>query len=416
MRPIYPTQLPSAVIIGGGPAGLMAAEVLVQRGSRVDIYDSMPSLGRKFLVAGKGGLNLTHAESRQQFLSHYGSRRTMLEPFLDKFGPDEIISWVHELGTNTFVGSSRRVFPIGMKTAPILRAWLRRLREAGVTFHTHHKWLGWGEDEALRFDSLEGEISVHPDVVVLALGGGSWRRLGSTGEWVSILEARGVEVAKLKPSNCGFDVAWSEHFRSRFEGTPLKSVVLFFSNSVGESYQKQGEFVVTQTGIEGSLIYSLSAQLRDEIEENGIARIRLDLAPGLSEQRITERLSLPKGSRTLSGHLEKTVHIKGVKAGLLREFVPKEDLLDPKKLATAIKGLTIPLIAARPLDEAISSAGGVRFEELNANLMIRKLPGVFCAGEMLDWEAPTGGYLLSACFATGRAAGEGALKWMKNRI
>ena len=415
MKPIYPTQPKSAVIIGGGPAGLMAAEVMVQGGSRVDIYDSMPSVGRKFLVAGKGGLNLTHAESREQFLSHYGSRRSVLEPFLDNFGQKEIIDWVHQLGTGTFVGTSRRVFPVGMKTAPILRAWLRRLREAGVTFHPRHKWLGWDEDEVLRFNSPEGEVSVHPDVVVLALGGGSWRRLGSTGEWVPVLEGRGVEVAKLKPSNCGFDVAWSEHFRSRFEGTPLKSVSLYFSNSNGESYQKQGEFVVTKTGIEGSLIYSLSAQLRDEIEEHGIARIKLDLAPGWSEQRFTERLSLPRGSRTLSGHLEKTVHIKGVKAGLLREFMPKEDLQDTEKLSSAIKGLTIPLIATRPLDEAISSAGGVRFEELDANLMIRKLPGVFCAGEMLDWEAPTGGYLLSACFATGRAAGEGALQWINNR-
>jgi hypothetical protein len=247
---------------------------------------------------------------------------------------------------------------------------------------------------------------------VLALGGGSWARLGSTGEWVPLLIERGVGVAKLKPSNCGFDVAWSEQFRSRFEGFPLKSVILLFTDSNGVSYRKQGEFIVTATGVEGSLIYAISAQLRDEIEEKGIARIILDLAPGWSHEQLKEKLSLPRGSKTISRHLEKSIHIKGVKAGLLREFVPKQDFLDPDSLATAIKRLTIPLIAPRPLDEAISSAGGILFQELDSHLMIRSLPGVFCAGEMLDWEAPTGGYLLTACFATGRAAGEGALHWL----
>jgi len=394
----------------------MAAEVLIQGGVRVDLYDSMPSVGRKFLVAGKGGLNLTHAESREKFISRYGKRRAQLEPLLDKFGPEELRSWVHELGIATFVGTSGRVFPVGMKTAPILRAWLLRLRKGGVTFHMRHKWCGWSNDDSLRFETPDGETSVSPNAVVLALGGGSRARLGSTGAWVPLLIERGVAVAALKPSNCGFDVNWSEHFRTRFEGFPLKSVIASFTNSKGNAFHKQGEFIVTATGVEGSLIYAISAQLRDEIEANGCAVIKLDLAPGWSLPRLRDRLSQPRGSRTLSGHLERSVHIKGVKAGLLREFVPKQDFADPERLASAIKELPIPLIAPRPLDEAISSAGGVLFEELDERMMIRSIPGVFCAGEMLDWEAPTGGYLLTACFSSGWAAGFGALVWLDSAV
>lgn len=394
----------------------MAAEVLIQGGVRVDLYDSMPSVGRKFLVAGKGGLNLTHAESREKFISRYGKRRAQLEPLLDKFGPEELRSWVHELGIATFVGTSGRVFPVGMKTAPILRAWLLRLRKGGVTFHMRHKWCGWSNDDSLRFETPDGETSVSPNAVVLALGGGSRARLGSTGAWVPLLIERGVAVAALKPSNCGFDVNWSEHFRTRFEGFPLKSVIVSFTNSKGNAFHKQGEFIVTATGVEGSLIYAISAQLRDEIEANGCAVIKLDLAPGWSLPRLRDRLSQPRGSRTLSGHLERSVHIKGVKAGLLREFVPKQDFADPERLASAIKELPIPLIAPRPLDEAISSAGGVLFEELDERMMIRSIPGVFCAGEMLDWEAPTGGYLLTACFSSGWAAGFGALVWLDSAV
>jgi len=405
-------QSRSVAVVGGGPAGLMAAEVLIQGGVRVDLYDSMPSVGRKFLVAGKGGLNLTHAESREQFHSRYGTRRAQLEPLLDKFGPEDLRRWVHELGTDTFVGTSGRVFPVGMKTAPILRAWLIRLRNAGVTFHMRHKWCGWSNNGSLLFETPDGEASVSPSAVVLALGGGSWARLGSTGAWVQLLVKRGVAVAALKPSNCGFDVAWSEHFRTRFEGFPLKSVIVSFTDSKGNAFRKQGELIVTATGVEGSLIYAISAQLRDEIEANGSAVIKLDLAPGWSQQRLMDRLSQPRGSRTLSGHLEKAVKIKGVKAGLLREFVPNQNFADPECLASAIKELPIPLIAPRPLDEAISSAGGVLFDELDEGLMIRSIPGVFCAGEMLDWEAPTGGYLLTACFASGRAAGLGTLAWL----
>ncbi len=390
----------------------MAAEVLIQGGVRVHLYDSMPSVGRKFLVAGKGGLNLTHAESREQFLSHYGLRRAQLKPLLDKFGPEDLRRWVHELGTETFVGSSGRVFPVGMKTDPILRAWLLRLRKAGVNFHMRHKWYGWSNSGSLRFETPYGLASVSPKAVILALGGGSWARLGSTGAWVPLLVERGVAVAALKPSNCGFDVAWSEHFRTRFEGFPLKSVIVSFTDSKGNAFCKQGEFIITATGIEGSLIYAISAQLRDEIEAKGNAIIKLDLAPGWSLQRLMDRLSQPRGSRTLSGHLEKAVNINGVKTGLLREFVPKQKFVDPEYLASAIKELPISLIAPRPLDEAISSAGGVLFEGLDERLMIRSMPGIFCAGEMLDWEAPTGGYLLTACFSSGRAAGLGALSWL----
>jgi len=402
----------SVAVIGGGPAGLMAAEVLIQAGAQVDLYDSMPSPGRKFLVAGKGGLNLTHAEPHEQFLSNYGDRRPQLEPILDQFGPDDLRQWAHGLGIETFVGTSQRVFPVGMKAAPILRAWLARLSAAGVIFHARHKWSGWSEDGCLRFTVPGGKMLINPVVTILALGGGSWRRLGSTGEWVEILEERGVTVARLKPSNCGFDVGWSPSFRTRFEGTPLKAVTLSFMDTKGKLTCKQGEFIVTLNGLEGSLIYALSAQLRDEIDTSGRAVIKLDLAPGWSKQRLVKRLSQPRGSQSFANHLRKAVKIQGVKAGLLRELVPREKFEDPAGLAALIKELPIPLLAPRPLDEAISSAGGVTFEALNDQLMIRCLPGVFCAGEMLDWEAPTGGYLITACMASGRAAGMGALAWL----
>ena len=400
-------------VIGGGPAGLMAAEVLIQGGARVDLYDAMPSAGRKFLVAGKGGLNLTHAEPFEQFMAHYGKRRARLEPLLHDFGPYELRTWASKLGVETFIGSSNRVFPVGMKTAPILHSWLARLRASGVVFHFRHKWLGWNHDNSLRFETPNGEIDVRADALVLALGGGSWPKTGSTGAWVPLLAKRGVSVAPLKPSNCGFDVAWTEHFRSRFAGHPLKSVVLSLTDAQGNSFHQQGEFVVTETGLEGSLIYARSALLRDEIEANGRAVIHLDLSPAWTHERLVVRLSRPRGSRSMASHLEKSVGIKGVKAGLLWEFVPKPVFADPEKLANAIKDLPIPLLAPRPLEESISSAGGVRFEELDEHLMLHDLPGVFCDGEMLDWEAPTGGYLLTACFATGHAAGLGALEWLK---
>jgi uncharacterized flavoprotein (TIGR03862 family) len=402
-----------AVIIGGGPAGLMAADVLIHAGIPVEVYDSMPSVGRKFLVAGKGGLNLTHAGSMDDFLSAYGEDRAKLAPLLREFGPDDLLNWVHALGIDTFVGSSGRVFPIGMKSGPILRSWLMRLRAAGVIFHVKHKWCGWRDNGALLFETPGGFSRVIAGVVVLALGGGSWARLGSTGEWVKILTERGIRVAALRPSNCGFNVAWKKIFSTRFEGFPLKSVIISFTNSQGILYRKLGECVVTSDGLEGSLIYAISGPLRDEIETRGRATITLDLTPDWNQEQLKNRLSRPRGSRTMTSHLEKTVRIKGVKAGLLREFVPKQDFSDPDRLAAAIKALPITLKSPRPLDEAISSAGGILFEELDERLMIRRIPGVFCAGEMLDWEAPTGGYLLTACFASGRAAGEGALAWLE---
>ena len=397
----------SVAVIGGGPAGLMAAEVISAHGLKVDVYDSMPSVGRKFLMAGKSGLNITHSEPFEQFVARYGKRRAQIEPLLKNFGPDELRQWVHGLGIETFVGTSGRVFPVGMKASPLLRAWLKRLNDSNVTFHLRHKWSGWNTDKSLKFETPKGEKGINPDAVVLALGGGSWARLGSDGMWVDWLRQAGAEVEALKPSNCGFDVAWSPHFRERFEGHPIKSVVLSFG-----SFRQQGEFIVTEEGVEGSLIYAASALLRDEIAARGCAVMMLDLAPDRSHEWLVQRLSRSRGSRSMASHLEKNVNIKGVKAGLLREFVSKEDFSNLQPLAHFIKNLPIPLSAARPLDEAISTAGGVTFESLDENLMLPVLPGFFCAGEMLDWEAPTGGYLLTACFASGHAAGEGVLRWL----
>jgi hypothetical protein len=408
-------RLPKAVVIGGGPAGLMAAEVLAAGGAQVDMYDAMPSLGRKFLMAGKGGLNLTHAEAHEPFLARYGSRRPNIEPLLHGLGPDALREWVRGLGVETFVGSSGRVFPTGMKAAPLLRKWLHRLREAGVRIHVHHRWVGWNGDGALRFATPQGEHSFAADVVVLALGGGSWARLGSDAAWVPLLEQRGIPVAPLQPANCGFDIGWSEHFRSRFAGQPLKSVVASFTDSAGVTHRRQGECIITDTGIEGGLVYALSAPLRDEISAKGAAVIHLDLLPGREPSRVLEEIAHPRGAKSLSTHLQSRLGIKGVKAGLLREAVPKEDFADPARMAAALKALPLRLVATRPIDEAISTAGGVAFEALDEQLMIRALPGVFCAGEMLDWEAPTGGYLLSACFASGRAAGAGALAWLDRK-
>jgi len=401
----------SVLIIGGGPAGLMAAEVISAHGVRVDVYDSMPSLGRKFLMAGKSGLNITHAEPFEQFAARYGKRQAQIEPMLTRFGPDELRQWVHGLGLETFVGTSGRVFPVGMKASPLLRAWLRRLSESGVTFHLRHKWTGnfAAQDGAwqFRFESPDGEELVQAGAVLLALGGGSWSRLGSDGAWVPWLEQAGARVEPLKPSNCGFDVDWSPHFRERFDGHPIKSVVLSFG-----AFRQQGEFIVTKEGVEGSLIYAASALLRDEIDARGKAVMALDLAPDRSYEWLLEKLSKPRGSRTMASQLEKTVGLKGVKAGLLREFVTKEDFLSAERLAHFIKNLPVPLVATRPLEEAISSAGGVTFESLDEHLMLRSMPGIFCAGEMLDWEAPTGGYLLTACFASGHTAGHAILRWI----
>jgi hypothetical protein len=417
--PTLRTHEASVAVIGGGPAGLMAAEVLRQGGVAVDVFDAMPSVGRKFLLAGKGGMNITHAEPLDAFVTRYGARRAQIAPLLDAFGPQALRNWVHGLGIDTFVGSSGRVFPTGMKAAPLLRAWLHRLRESGVEFHMRHRWCGWDgapEGGVLRFATPQGERLLCADAVVLALGGGSWARLGSDGAWVPLLEQYGVPVQLLRPANCGFDVRWSAHFRARFAGQPVKSVVAETTDGAGQVMRRQGEFVVTDNGVEGSLIYALSAPLRDAIAAGGTATLRLDLAPGKELQRVIDEVAHPRGARSMASHLQSRVGIHGVKAGLLRELVPPQDFANPARLGAAIKALPLTLDAPRPLDEAISSAGGVPFEALDERLMLRALPGVFLAGEMLDWEAPTGGYLLTACCAGGHAAGTGVLTWLDGGV
>jgi uncharacterized flavoprotein (TIGR03862 family) len=394
-------------VIGAGPAGLMAAEVLADAGVPVDVYDAMPSAGRKFLLAGKGGLNLTHSEPFDAFASRYGARRPQIEPLLRQFDAQALREWAQGLGVETFVGTSGRVFPAEMKAAPLLRAWLHRLRAAGVRFHMRHRFLGWAADGALRFDTPDGERAIPADATMLALGGASWPRLGSDGAWVPLLEARGVAVAPLAPANCGFDVrnGWSGYFASRFAGQPFKSVAIRFG-----AFHRQGEFVATATGVEGSLIYAVSAPLRDEFQAGGSATFELDLLPARRADQVLAEVAHPRGSRSLSSHLKSRLNLDGIKLALLHELLPKEDLHDPARLAAAIKGLPVTVAAPRPIEEAISTAGGVRFDALDENQMLRAAPGVFCAGEMLDWEAPTGGYLLTACFATGRAAAQGVLR------
>lgn len=400
-------------IVGGGPAGLMAAEVLSQAGLEVHLYDAMPSVGRKFLLAGIGGLNLTHADPFNDFVMRYGSRQPEIELLLNHFTPRMVRDWARDLGIETFVGSSRRVFPLEMKAAPLLRAWLRRLRSAGVAFHTRHRWCGWEANHALRFSTPDGEKLVHADAVILALGGGSWAKLGSDGAWVPLLAKQSVVIAPLQPANCGFDIVWSEHFRGRFAAQPLKSVKLSFTDAAGKSYQKLGELMITVTGIEGSLIYALSAPLRDTINACGSVTVYLDLAPDKDLPRLIKELVKPRGSKSMANHLRSRIGIEGAKAGLLREYLSATEFANPELLAAAIKAVPMKLIATRPIDEAISTAGGVCFESLDAQLMLKTMSGVFCAGEMLDWEAPTGGYLLTAALASGRAAGLGALTWLQ---
>ncbi|NQD35964.1 TIGR03862 family flavoprotein [Permianibacter sp. IMCC34836] len=404
------------VIIGAGPAGLMAAECLARQGWPVRVFDAMPSAGRKFLLAGIGGMNITHSEDLLAFIARYDDAAVPIGKWLQRFSPQQLRDWIHGLGIETFVGSSGRVFPKDMKAAPLLRAWLQRLRELGVQFQPRSRWLGWAESPAgggqrLRIQTPDGEQHVDCAALVLALGGGSWPKLGSDGGWLPLLQQQGVDVAPLKPANCGFDIGWSPLFAEKFAGEALKPVVLDFVDSRGRHWQRQGEAMITATGIEGGLIYAVSAALRDAIDATGHATLRLDLVPGRDYARLLTELNKPRGSKSLAAHLQRA-GIGGVRVGLLREVLSKDRMNDMAQIAKTLKALPLTLNAARPLAEVISSAGGVRFAALTDTLMLKRRPGVFCAGEMIDWEAPTGGYLLTACFASGCVAADGVQQWL----
>ncbi|MEP3480398.1 MAG: TIGR03862 family flavoprotein [Fuerstiella sp.] len=401
----------TVAVIGGGPAGLMAAEVLSRNGLQVALFEAKPSIGRKFLVAGKGGLNLTHSEQFDDFVSRYGTQQDRIRSLLKAFSSDDIREWCHGLGVETFVGKSGRVFPKDMKALPVLQRWLQRLSDQGVALLTRYAWRGWDANGGLQFDTPDGAATIQADAVLLALGGASWPKLGSNANWVPALQQQGIALTALQPSNCGFDVAWSDHFKGRFAGVPLKSVVLKFTTTSGIEFHRKGSCMISAVGIEGSLIYAASALIRDEIMATGCATIAFDLAPDRSVEDLTKRLSASRGSRTLSSHLRSKAKISGAEAGLLREFAAHA-MHDPVTLAAAIKNVPVSLTAARPIAEAISTAGGVQFESLTDQLMVKSHPGLFCAGEMLDWEAPTGGYLLTACFASGFVAATGVHRWL----
>jgi uncharacterized flavoprotein (TIGR03862 family) len=402
----------NVAIIGAGPAGLMAAEVLAQGGAHVTVYDAMPSGGRKLLMAGRGGLNLTHSEPLPQFLTRYREAMPHLKAALEAFPPLALRDWSEALGQPTFVGSSGRVFPGAFKASPLLRAWLRRLDSVGVQFALRHRWTGWDSDDRLLFHTPEGPRVVDPRATLLALGGASWPRLGSDGAWAETLAAKGVMISPLRPANSGFTAAWSDIFRDRFEGQPLKGVALTFG-----AHTVRGEAIVTRTGIEGGAVYALSAELREAIAGSGQVILHIALRPDLDQSDLAARLLAPKGKQSLSNFLRKAAHLSPVVIGLLQEAAKTSGvslaLLSPADLAHLINAVPVTLNGTTPIVRAISTAGGIAFDELDANFMIRRLPGVFAAGEMLDWEAPTGGYLLQASFATGAAAGRGVLKYLK---
>jgi uncharacterized flavoprotein (TIGR03862 family) len=398
-------------VIGGGPAGLMAAETAARGGAFVTVYDRMPTMGRKFLMAGRGGLNLTHCEPLETFLSRYGVAETRLRAAIEAFPPERLRKWCEGLGQPTFVGSSGRVFPEAMKTSPLLRAWLQSLAALGVGFKTRHRWEGWGEDGDLLFTAPEGSVEARADAVIFALGGASWPRLGSDGSWTVPLTETGVAIAPLKPTNCGFLSPWSEIFRERFHGQPLKGVALSFGKRT-----VRGEALITRDGIQGGAVYALSARLRDAIESDGEATLSIDLRPDLTAEALEARLQRPRSKASLTNFLRKTVKLSPVEIGVLQEAaldIPERLAgLSPQALAAFIKAVPVRLTAPAPIERAISTAGGVMFDAVDEAFMLRARPGVFIAGEMLDWEAPTGGYLLQACFATGAAAARGALAWL----
>jgi len=409
-------QRARVAIIGGGPAGLMAAEIIAQAGFCVALYDAMPSVGRKFLLAGVGGMNITHSEPHAQLLQRYVHAAPAFKHSLDQFTATDLREWIHGLGIATFVGSSGRVFPADMKAAPLLRAWLHRLRELGVEIFPRHRWHGWSDDGSLIIVEQKNDQSIshtiHADAVVLALGGASWQRLGSNGVWVTLLREKHIHVNDLLPSNCGFECAWSDTFQQEFSGAPLQTISLTAVDNQGELHSVRGEAMIARTGIEGTSVYALSSLLRDAIRACGSAELSIDLLPDLSCETIIHRINLPRGKNSMSNFLRKQLNLAPVKMALLRELTTKDVWLQPELLASSLKKLTLKLTGCRPIDEAISSAGGIHFGELTSQLMLNKMPGVFCAGEMLDWEAPTGGYLLTGCFATGRTAGVGVVNYL----
>jgi uncharacterized flavoprotein (TIGR03862 family) len=394
-------------IIGAGPAGLMAAEMLSGAGIGVDIYEAMPSAGRKFLMAGKSGLNISHTGSERDFSARYRDPDARLRDSVAGFGPDAVIHWMEGLGMAAHVGPTGRIFPESMKASPLLRAWLRRLAERGVELHLRHRWTGWDADGGLTFSTPGGAVSVQPAATVFALGGGSWRRLGSDGAWADPFAAAGIEVTPFRPSNCGFTVDWSERMRDQFAGSPVKGVRL----SAGGQETRE-EFAVTARGVESGGVYTLSAPLRDEIEAKGTATLWLDLLPDMDAGEVARRLAAAPAKQSLSNRLRKALNLSGVKTALLHECADRDAMGDAGKLAAAIKALPLTLTGTVPLDEAISTAGGVAWDALDSQLMLKAKPGSFVAGEMVDWDAPTGGYLITACMATGKAAGEGVLAWL----
>lgn len=401
-------------VIGAGPAGLMAAETMASQGLDVHVFEAKPSAGRKFLMAGRGGLNITHSESFEVFVKRYPGRETRMRSILERFNADQLCEWVHGLGIDTFVGSSGRVFPTDMKAAPLLRAWMHRLRQAGVRFHMRHRWLGWSDDQALMFDTPHGVTHVQPTATVLACGGGSWAALGSDGAWVPWLKTKGIHVAPLLPSNGGFEVSWSELFIEKHAGQPIKNAAFAIAGQdVAESPEwLRGECMATSYGLEGTAIYALSAQLRDALLSTGEATLLIDLLPDRTQQQVDVAMKQGRGARSMSTHLKSTLGLSGIKAGLLMEAAGPGERANPERLVQLIKALPIRLVACRPIDEAISTAGGVMFDDLTDALMVNSVPGLFCAGEMLDWEAPTGGYLLNASLASGKVAGEGVVSWL----
>lgn len=403
-------------IIGGGPAGLMAAETVRAAGHQVDVYEAKGSPGRKFLIAGKGGLNLTHSDAHEVFVARYRERASEVGAWLADFDGPALRDWALGFGVETYVGSSGRVFPVDRKAAPLLRGWVRRLKEQGVRLHVQHRWTGWADDGALRFETPEGEVTVQADAVVLAMGGGSWPQLGSDAAWVAPLAARGIDMAPLQSANCGFDVDWTAYFRDRQAGAPLKPLVAHWVALDGQPRTLQGECVISADGIEGSLIYAMAADLRDTLARDGAVTLHLDLLPGRTEAQLLDKLQRPRQGRSFGEHLRRQLGLGGVKSALLFEVLGKDaGQLPADRIAAALKRLPLSLLRPRPMAEVISTAGGVRLEALDAQLMLRQMPGTFCAGEMLDWEAPTGGYLLTACFASGLRAGRGVIEYLQAR-